>query len=173
MSALADETGLSLGAAERFLYREARLADEHDYDGWEGLWTDDALYWVPANGEGTDPTREMSIIYDNRRRIATRITQLKTGRRYAQTPPSRTRRLLSSVEFGPAALRFAGEPGSPSDTEVQANFMIAESRWSGLNLLAGRATSHLRLVSGEIKMSFKKVVLINNDRPLATMSFLI
>jgi 3-phenylpropionate/cinnamic acid dioxygenase small subunit len=173
MSALADDTGLSLGAAERFLYLEARLADEHDYDEWERLWTDDGLYWVPANGEGTDPTREMSVIYDNRRRIATRITQLKTGRRYAQTPPSRTRRLLSGIEFGPATLRFAGEPGSPSDTEVQANFLIAESRWSGMNLLAGRVTYHLRLVSGDIKMSFKKVVLINNDRPLPTMSFLI
>ena len=26
-------------------------ADEHDYDAWEALWTDDALYWVPAGGE--------------------------------------------------------------------------------------------------------------------------
>jgi benzoate/toluate 1,2-dioxygenase subunit beta len=173
MSAPADETELSLGPAERFLYLEARLADEHDYDGWEGLWTDDAVYWVPANGEGIDPTREMSIIYDNRRRIATRIMQLKTGRRYAQTPPSRTRRLLSSIELGSAAVRFTGEPGASSDIEVQANFIIGESRSSGLNLLAGRVTYHLRLVSGDIKMSFKKVVLINNDQPLLTISFLI
>jgi benzoate/toluate 1,2-dioxygenase beta subunit len=173
MSTLADETTLSLSDAERFLYLEARLADEHDYDGWESLWTDDALYWVPANGEGGDPTREMSIIYDNRSRIATRIRQLKTGRRYAQTPPSRTRRLLSSIELRPDARRFGAEPLPSSDAEVQANFLIVESRSAGLNFLAGRATYHLRAVKGDIKMSFKKVVLINNDRPLPTMSFLI
>lgn len=33
---------------EAFLYREARYADENDYDAWEALWTDDAIYWVPA-----------------------------------------------------------------------------------------------------------------------------
>jgi 3-phenylpropionate/cinnamic acid dioxygenase small subunit len=173
MSTLADQTQLSLRDVERFLYTEARLADEHDYDGWEGLWTQDALYWVPANGEGGDPTREMSVIYDNRSRIATRIRQLKTGRRYAQTPPSRTRRLLSNIEMQTDARRFGAEPVPASDVEVQANFLIVESRSAGMNFLAGRATYHLRPAAGEIKMSFKKVVLINNDRPLPTMSFLI
>jgi len=32
---------------EAFLYREARLMDEHAYDEWLSLWTADALYWVP------------------------------------------------------------------------------------------------------------------------------
>src|SRR5215212_5570716 len=41
---------------ERFLYREARFADESDYDSWEALCTDDALYWVPAGkDDGDDP----------------------------------------------------------------------------------------------------------------------
>jgi 3-phenylpropionate/cinnamic acid dioxygenase small subunit len=29
---------------ENFLYREARLMDEHAYDEWLALWADDALY---------------------------------------------------------------------------------------------------------------------------------
>jgi len=32
---------LDLRQIEQFLYREARYADEHDYDAWEALWTDD------------------------------------------------------------------------------------------------------------------------------------
>ena len=43
----------------QFLYREARLQDEHRFDEWEALWTDDALYWVPANGEDIDPERDI------------------------------------------------------------------------------------------------------------------
>jgi hypothetical protein len=42
---------LDLRQIEQFLYREARYADEHDYDAWEALWTDDASYWVPAGGD--------------------------------------------------------------------------------------------------------------------------
>ena len=40
-----------LKEVEQFVYREARLQDEHEYDEWEALWTDDAIYWVPANGD--------------------------------------------------------------------------------------------------------------------------
>ncbi len=47
--------GWSYGEIAQFLYREARLADENDYDGWEALWTDDALYWVPSGGADVDP----------------------------------------------------------------------------------------------------------------------
>src|SRR5246500_5527658 len=83
---------------EQFLYREARLADESDYDAWEALWTDDALYWVPV-ASTDDPLQKMSVIYDNRSRIATRLKQIRTGKRYAQSPPSNLRRLLSNIEF--------------------------------------------------------------------------
>ena len=91
--------GFDRHTVEQFLYREARLADEGDYDAWEALWTDDALYWVPIDGEGGDPQRQMSVIYDNRSRISTRLKQLRTGKRYAQAPPSNLRRLLSNIEF--------------------------------------------------------------------------
>ena len=88
-----------LREAEQFLFHEARLADEHRYEEWERLWTDDALYWVPANGDDIDPERQMSIIYDNRSRISLRVKQLLTGKRHTQEPQSRLRRLISNVEL--------------------------------------------------------------------------
>ena len=47
---------------EKFLFREARLMDEHRYDEWLALWTGDAVYWVPCGHEDTDPLRQVSII---------------------------------------------------------------------------------------------------------------
>src|SRR5271168_818162 len=88
-----------LGKVEQFVYREARLQDEHEYAAWEALWTDDGVYWVPANGDDSDPEAEMSIIYDNRSRIALRVKQLLTGRRHTQEPRSRLRRIISNVEI--------------------------------------------------------------------------
>src|SRR3979411_348197 len=80
-----------MSAVTAFIYKEARLQDEHQYEAWEALWTDDGVYWVPANGADIDPEKEMSIIYDNRSRISLRIKQLLTGKRHTQTPQSRLR----------------------------------------------------------------------------------
>jgi 3-phenylpropionate/cinnamic acid dioxygenase small subunit len=149
---------------QQFVYREARFQDEHDYDAWEALWTDQATYWVPANGDAIDPTREMSIIFDNRSRIATRVKQLKTGKRHAQAPPSRVRRVVSNVEL----LAEDGE-----ELVVGANFVVYESRERGLTLWAGRSTYRLQRVDGDLRMAYKKVELVDNDRAIFTLAFLI
>ncbi|MGU3500997.1 aromatic-ring-hydroxylating dioxygenase subunit beta [Mycobacterium sp. C31M] len=154
---------------EQFIYREARHADENDYDAWEALWTDDALYWVPADTNPSDPTRQMSIIFDNRSRISTRLKQVRTGRRYAQAPPSHLRRLISNIEFLGGRL---GADGS-TDLEVGANFVVVEARPRGNHIWGGRVTYQLRRVDGELKLAYKKVQLVDADKPIPTLSFLI
>jgi 3-phenylpropionate/cinnamic acid dioxygenase small subunit len=153
-----------LREVEQFVFHEARLADELRYDEWEALWTDDAVYWVPANGDDIDPTRQVSIIFDNRSRIATRIKQLHTGKRHSQNPPSRLRRLISNVEL-------LGE--EDDDVLVGANFLVYESRERGVTLWAGRSEYRLRRTDDGWRMARKKVILVDNDRPLHTLSFLV
>jgi 3-phenylpropionate/cinnamic acid dioxygenase small subunit len=148
----------------QFIYREARLQDDHDYDAWEALWTDDGIYWIPANGEGTDPENEMSIVYDNRSRIGLRVRQFHTGKRYSQTPKSRLRRLVSNIEI----LSHTGD-----DIVVTSNAMVFESTTRGEQLWVSRNEHKLRLVGDELRMAGKKVILVNNEKPLFTLSFLI
>jgi 3-phenylpropionate/cinnamic acid dioxygenase small subunit len=162
-------SGFDRGEVEQFLYREARLADESDYDAWEALWTDDALYWVPVGGQGGDPRREMSVVYDNRNRISTRLKQLRTGRRYAQTPRSNLRRLLSNIEL----LGGVPNPDGGLDLEVGANFLTIESRARDTHIWGGRVTYRLRRDEGSLRLAYKKVVLVDNERPLPTLGFLI
>lgn len=153
-----------LREVKQFVYREARLADEHDYEAWEALWTDDAVYWVPAGGGDPDPERRMSIIYDNRARIATRVKQLMTGKRHSQAPPSRLRRLVANVEL-------LGSEGD--DVLAGANFLVVESRDRGTQVWAGRSEYRLRRGEDGLRMAAKKVTLVDSDRPLYTLSFLI
>ena len=155
---------LDLRQIEQFVYREARYADEHDYDAWEALWTDDAIYWVPAGGDPTEPGAQMSVIYDNWSRIATRLNQLRTGQRHAQSPPSGLRRVTSNIEV----LDRDG-----SDTIVGANFVLAESRERGVETWAGRITYRPRTVDGGLRLAGKQILLVNRDRPLPTLAFLI
>src|SRR3984957_17275633 len=154
---------------EQFLFRESRLADEGDYDAWEALWTDDALYWVPIDGAGGDPQQHMSIIYDNRSRISTRLKQLRTGKRHAQAPPSNLRRLLSNIEF----LGGRDNPEGGVDLEVGANFLAIESRTRGTRLWGGRTTYRVRRDESGLRLAYKKVVLVDNDQPLPTLGFVI
>lgn len=162
--ALSTEDRALLEEVTQFIYREARLQDEHAYDAWEALWTDDGVYWIPANGEGGDPELEMSIVYDNRSRIALRIKQFHTGKRFSQTPRSRLRRLVSNIEIlEQDALHI----------RVTSNAMVFESNRRGDRVWASRNEYKLRREGDGLRMAAKKVVLVNNDTALYTMAFLI
>ena len=149
---------------EQFLFHEARLADEHRYEQWERLWTDDGVYWVPANGEACDPERDMSIIYDNRSRISLRVKQLLTGKRHTQEPQSRLRRLISNIEV-------RAEPSG--EIEVAANTIIFETNQRGDTLWGARTEYRLRRIDGALRLAFKKVTLVNNEKAIYTLSFLV
>jgi 3-phenylpropionate/cinnamic acid dioxygenase small subunit len=155
-------------AVAAFLYKEARLADEARYAEWEALWTDDALYWVPATTDpNVDPNKQISHIYDNRNRIATRIKLLQSGYRFSQEPASSMRRLISNIEI---------EKTDNDEFIVGSNFLLVELSIQAkheTHLWAGRATHVLRWVGDELKMSHKKVVLVNAAEPLPNLSFLI
>lgn len=148
----------------RFIYREARLQDDHRYDEWESLWTDDGIYWIPANGEGTDPENEMSIVYDNRSRIALRVRQFHTGKRFSQTPRSRLRRIVSNIELLGRDERHV---------VVTSNAMVFESGRRGDTVWASRNEYKLRREGCDLRMAVKKVILVNNETALYSMAFLI
>ena len=148
----------------QFLFLEARLQDTHAYDAWEQLWEDDAVYWVPANGHDTDPERQMSILYDNRSRIRVRVEQLKTGRRHTQTPRSELARLISNIEV--VAVEGA-------EVSVRGNVLIYEDNLRGETLWAARNEWRLRMVDGAFRLVRKKIGLVNNARPVFTLSFLV
>lgn len=147
----------------QFLYKEARLQDEHQFAEWETLWTDDAIYWIPANGDGGDPEKEMSIIYDNRSRIGLRIKQFFTGKRFSMNPNPRLRRVISNVEI------LGEEEGG---TRVMANMVLFETSRRGDNIWAARNEYLLRRETVGWRMAYKKVNLVNNKTALKTMSFL-
>jgi 3-phenylpropionate/cinnamic acid dioxygenase small subunit len=148
---------------EQFLFLEARLQDTHAYDEWEALWADDGIYWVPANG-ATDPETRMSIIYDNRSRIRVRVNQLQTGRHHTQTPRSELARIVSNIEL----VEEAGD-----EVEVRANVLIFEDNLRGETLWAARNEYRLRMSRGGFQLVRKKVSLVNNHKPIFTLSFLV
>src|SRR4029453_1063419 len=150
-------------AALDFLHLEARLADEGRYaegggrgahdrgarggarpgggrlpGGW-ALWTDDAVYWVPATTDpAADPDKHLSHIYDNRARLGARLKMRETRAPGSRAPPSLMPPLIGNVEV---------RDGERGELVTESNFILGElavparheMHWWG-----GRATQRLR-----------------------------
>jgi len=152
-------------AVEDFLYLEARLADENRYDEWAALWTEDALYWVPANMDDYDPRQHLSIIYDDREGIQDRVDRLKSGAAWAQEPRSRMRRVVSNFEIEP--------PDAGGDITVASNFVLGELRRGLQAAYFARQIHRLRPSPAGFKLAYKKVMLINNNEAIHNLSFIL
>ena len=150
-------------AVERFLYNEARLMDSHQYDEWLALWAlDDAVYWIPANADDIDPARNVSIVYDRRGQLRSRIQRLKETLWLKEQAP-RLKRVIGNMEI---------EEGA-GDITVTSNFILAELHRHDQMIWAGTTTHKLVAHDGSMRIKYKKVVLLNNNEPLPNMLFLI
>jgi 3-phenylpropionate/cinnamic acid dioxygenase small subunit len=152
-------------AVEDFLYEEARLADSHRYEEWLALWSDDALYWVPAaGGKDTDPMRQASYIYDNIVRLRTRLGMLISGEKFSQLPPSGLARVVSNI-----VVEGKDDNG---DILTSAKFVLLESRRE-LIMWGGDLYYKLRPNGESFQLVEKKVVLVNHAEPMRKMSFIL
>src|ERR1700752_450260 len=122
-----DELAIAdLAERDRFrmlIEREARLLDQLKFDEWLAMYAPECIYWVPSTPEIGDPRREVSISFDDRRRMEDRIYRLRTGYAWSQAPKSRTVRMISNVEV------FS--TGDEAARMVRSNFLISEFRVDG------------------------------------------
>jgi 3-phenylpropionate/cinnamic acid dioxygenase small subunit len=155
---------LSRQEAEEILFSEARLLDDRRYEDWFAMLTEDAVYWMPCNGEGVDPNREISLVYDDHARLCDRIDRLNSGVAHSQSPPSRTCRLISNVQIDRA---------SDNEASITSAFFLYELRHARQRVFAGRYYHHLRFEDRRWKVASKKVVLVNNDEVIDNLTFIV
>ncbi len=168
MTSLEPGTGL-LREVEAFIYREARLADQSRYAEWEALVADDMHYWVPNGRADYDPAARLSYINDNRARLATRIRQLETGLRHAQTPPSPMCRFVTNIEV-------LSVDSAAVEVVAVANQLVYELNAQSTGQIRtwpGRVTYRLRRVGDEWRMAGKTVELLISGDALPNLAFLV
>lgn len=149
--------------AEEFLYHEARLLDEGRLEEWLLLFTEDAYYWMPSQ-KGLDPREETPIIYDDRATLEDRVFRLRSPAAHSQSPPSRTRHIISNVEV---------EPGPDQGAVVYSNFVVYEVRLGLERSLAGHTEHQLRGEQAGWRIALKKVWLMNRDFPIYNLTFIL
>jgi 3-phenylpropionate/cinnamic acid dioxygenase small subunit len=150
---------------ERFLIREARLLDEGKMEDWLELFTPECLYWIPMVPGGGNPLKEVSLAFDDRRRLEDRIYRLRTGYAWSQIPASRTTRLLSNIEVW--------QDGGEEQLRVRCNFMLTEFRTGRNKLYSGWCGYRLQKENGKWKIAVKQVNLIDCDQGHENLTFIL
>ncbi len=162
----------------RLVEREARLLDQRRYDEWLNMYAAECIYWVPSTPQAGDPRREVSVMFDDRRRLEDRIYRLRTGFAWSQAPASRTVRLITNVEVFAAAQKDA--------RMLRCNFLISEfwgdetrvlTGWAGYRMVR-EAAGPSSAISGEAsvgnwKIQAKQVNLIDCDQCIRNPSIIL
>ena len=149
----------------RLLEREARLLDQLRYDDWLALYAPECIYWVPSTPNAGDPRREISVMFDDRRRLEDRIYRFRTGYAWSQAPASRTVRLVTNVEVFATA--------HDDSRMVRSNFLISEFWGDETRVLTGWAGHRLVRDGDGWKVQAKQVNLIDCDQSIRNPSIIL
>lgn len=145
-----------------FVYREARLLDDLDYGVWLDLFTEDGIYWMPAEWRQTDPRLRPSLMYEDKLLLTVRVERLAGERTFSQKPKSRSQHLLQTPqvdEIDDVACVY----------RTYTPFHYAELRMDEQTFYAGWARHELVRVDGALKIRLKRVDILNFDAPLGNI----
>ena len=148
---------------EKFLYREARLLDERRFEEWMTLFADDGYYWVPAVLDLMDPYEGVSLFFDDREIMKTRLARLDHPKIHSQKPASRTVHYVSNIEID--------EDGdTKGELLVRSVVKMMEFRLDKQTSYGGRCQHLLRVKDDGFEIAWKRVDLINCDGVFETLS---
>jgi benzoate/toluate 1,2-dioxygenase beta subunit len=150
---------LSIEEIRQFLFREARLLDDKDWDAWLSCYATDAVFWMPSWDDDEtlvdDPQTEISLIYyGHRGGLEDRVFRIKTDRSSATSlPEPRTSHNISNVEV----LERDG-----NTCQVRFNWVTFSFRYKTVDTYFG--TSFYTLdTSGDQPLIKNKKVVLKND----------
>lgn len=157
-------------AIRDFVEYETSLLDERRFEDWESLFADEGVYWAPARHDQMNPTDHVSLFYDDRHTLRTRITRLRHPAIHCQDPISHCVRVVSSVRLESEASTAAGD-----EYQVSSRFVMLEDRAGCAQRVYGGLYRHrLRGDRGNgFRILEKKVILTNCDQsfPILTQPF--
>jgi 3-phenylpropionate/cinnamic acid dioxygenase small subunit len=121
---------------------------------------------VPLTPGQPDGLNHTSHMYEDKLLRTLRIERLKSKRAFSQQPPSRCHHLLQTPTvdvFDPAANRH----------EVRSEFHYTEAQGDTLVMLVGTCHHHLTEVDGGLRITLKRVDLLNSDAALPAIQLFI
>lgn len=146
------------------IMREAHLLDQRKYESWLKLYSRHCIYWVPGRATVGDPREEPALHFDDHRRMTDRVALIRTGFLHAQTPPSRTCRIVGTVE---TASR------SKESCDIFSSVLIDAYRQGSHLRYAGHQYHRLAKQSEEWRIQYRILVLNDRDGSHGNITFIL
>ncbi|GAA0529035.1 benzoate 1,2-dioxygenase small subunit [Saccharopolyspora subtropica] len=143
----------------QFLYREARLLDDREFEQWLECYHPDVEFWMPAWDDDdeltTDPQTEISLIYyANRGGLEDRVFRIRTDRSAATSiPEPRTGHNITNVEI---------TDQRDGVVDVRFNWFTLYYRYHNVDTYFGTSFYTIDF-SGERPLITRKRVVLKND----------
>ncbi len=153
----------TLSEAERFLFREAWLLDQHRFDEWLDLFTEDATYWVPLERGQRDPWNTGSIIFDDRTLLEIRVRQHAHPRAHARLPSASTVHQVGNV-------MIVEDRGN--ELRTASSLVLIEYRKERQRVFGASVEHRLRRTPAGLRIAAKRVDLVNSEAELDGIAFL-
>jgi benzoate/toluate 1,2-dioxygenase subunit beta len=151
-------SAVDINVISAFLYKEARLLDDEQWDEWLECYHPDAQYWMPSWDDDdtlvSDPEREISLIYyPNRQGLEDRVFRIKTERSSATMPDTRTSHNIANVEI---------EQQAGDTVTVRFNWHTLSHRYKQNYSYFGMSR-YVIDVAGDSPKILNKYVVLKND----------
>ncbi|MDI4655988.1 benzoate 1,2-dioxygenase small subunit [Xanthobacter autotrophicus] len=146
-------------AVAAFLYREARLLDDKDWESWLSLYAPEAVFWMPSWDDNDElvenPQTDISLIYYGQKQgLEDRVFRIRTERSSATSlPEPRTSHNLTNIEI----LEETG-----ASVSVRFNWFTLSFRYKTTDTYFGSSFYTLDTTGNDFRITNKKVVLKND-----------
>ena len=154
---------LDRGEAEMLLFHEAACLDRGNWQEWLALYTEDAVFHMPAWRDELTPTQdpdtELSLIYYNGRAgLEDRVLRASSGQSVASHPRPRCVHAITNI----LVEGFEGDEAS-----IASNFTVHlhDVRADRSHCFFGHYRHRLRPVDGEWRIAAKTIILLNDTIP--------
>ena len=139
-----------------FLYREAELLDERRFSDWLELLTEDIYYRMPlpvTRNRSLEYSSQTDIFADNLASLRVRVDKLGTDYAWADTPPARTRHMISNLRLKAT--------DKQEEVEAVSTVLIYRNRFArpDAEIFSGERRDRIRKVGGEWRLAGRTVLL--------------
>lgn len=152
-----------LQQATAYIWAESDMLDYRNFADWLDLWTDDGLYIVPIDPEGTDFDTTLNYAHDDKEMRRLRVGRLTSGESISTDPAPRTVRLISRLRI------VCDEAGVLT---VRCAQFLSEYRKDVVRYNTANIEYRLARSGDTFKIQRKLVRLINSDDAQVTVGYI-
>jgi 3-phenylpropionate/cinnamic acid dioxygenase small subunit len=137
---------------EQFLYRQSELLDTKQWQAWIDLFTDQGVYWMPADPAHTHWDGVPAIFAEDKNLMNVRMKRVLHPDAWSQRPLWGTNHVVSNVMV---------EKAAADEVVVRSRFHMLELRRDDVRHFAGSYRHHLKKAGKSFRIELQRVDMTN------------